>query len=191
MSEVSTNDASLIDMIRKNATLAVVTGVVMLVCGVLAIGSPLAAGLSVTIFVGSMLAVGGIAQCFLAFRAGAFGKGVMIFVVGLLTAVVGIYLASQPVAGLASITLFLAAYFIVTGIFEAVGAFQVRPASGWGWMLFNAVVTLLLGFMIWRQFPLSEAWAVGILFGIKLMFSGWTLIFIGRSVKNATRDTLA
>jgi len=191
MSVVSTHDASLIDMIRKNATLAVVTGVVMLVCGALAIGSPLAAGLSVTIFVGAMLAVGGIAQCFLAFRAGAFGKGVMIFVVGLLTAVVGLYLASQPVAGLASITLFLAAYFIVTGIFEAVGAFQVRPASGWGWMVLNAVVTLLLGLMIWRQFPLSEAWAVGILFGIKLMFSGWTLIFIGRSVKNATRDTPA
>ena len=50
-------------------------------------------------------------------------------------------------------------------------------------MLFNGVITLLLGLMLWRQYPLSGAWAVGVLFGIKMVFSGWALVFIGRSVK--------
>lgn len=183
MSEAEQIESGLVDAIKKNATLTVVTGVVMLICGVLAIASPLAAGLYVTIFVGAMLAVGGIAQCFLAFKAGAFGKGLMIFLIGLLTAIAGFYLMGQPVAGLASITLFLAAYFIVTGIFDGIAAFQFRPQAGWGWMLFNAIVTLLLGIMIWRQFPLSGAWAIGVLFGVKLIFSGWSLIFIGRAAK--------
>jgi len=159
----------------------------MLICGFLAIGSPLAAGLSVTIFVGAMLIVGGIAQCFLAFQAGAFGKGLLIFIMGVLTAVAGFYLFNQPLAGLASITIFLAAYFVVTGIFELISAFQIRPAAGWGLMLFNGIVTLLLGIMIWRQFPLSGAWAVGILFGVKLILSGWSLIFIGRSVREEAK----
>jgi len=187
MSEHEVIPSGLLDGIKKNARLAVIIGMIMLICGFLAIGSPLAAGLSVTIFVGAMLIVGGIAQCFLAFQAGAFGKGLLNFIMGALTAVAGFYLFNQPIAGLASITIFLAVYFVVTGIFELVSAFQIRPAEGWGLMLFNGIVTLLLGIMIWRQFPLSGAWAVGVLFGIKLILSGWALIFIGRSVRGAAR----
>jgi uncharacterized membrane protein HdeD (DUF308 family) len=160
----------------------------MLICGFLAIGAPFAAGMSVTIFVGAMLIFGGIGQCFLAFKSGAFGKGLLMFIMGLLTTVAGFYLFQQPLAGLASITIFLAAYFVVTGIFELVSAFQIRPAEGWGMMLFTGIVTLLLGIMIWRQFPLSGTWAVGTLFGAKLILSGWTLIFMGRSVRGAAKE---
>ena len=187
MPESEAITSGLLDGIKKNAGLAVIIGIIMLVCGFFAIGSPLAAGLSVTIVVGVMLIVGGIAQCFLAFQAGAFGKGLLMFIMGALTAVAGVYLFNQPLAGLASITIFLAIYFVVTGIFELVTAFEIRPAEGWGVMLFHGLITLLLGIMIWRQFPLSGAWAVGILFGVKLMLSGWSLIFIGRSVRGAAK----
>lgn len=183
--------SGLLDGIKKNARLAFITGIILLICGVLAVGSPFAAGVSVTIMVGSLLIIGGISQCFLAFQAGAFGKGLLIFLVGALTAVAGFYLFGQPLAGLATITIFLAAYFIVTGIFELIATIQIRPAEGWGWMLFNGIVTLLLGIMIWRQFPLSGAWAIGTLFGIKLMMSGLSLIFIGRSVRGAAKEAAA
>ncbi len=191
MSEQTEVPSGLIDGIKKNARLAVIVGILMLICGILAIGSPLVAGMSVTVFVGVMLLVGGIAQCFLAFQAGAFGKGLLIFVMGALTAVAGFYLFNQPLAGLASITLFLAAYFVVTGISELIGAFQARPAEGWGLLLFNGIVTLLLGVMIWKQFPVSGAWAVGVLFGVKLVLGGWALIFIGRGVRGAAKDAVA
>jgi uncharacterized membrane protein HdeD (DUF308 family) len=191
MSEQETVTSGLLDGIKKNARLAVIMGIIMVICGVLAVGSPFAAGVYVTIFVGVMLAFGGIAQCFLAFQAGAFGKGLLIFVVGALTAAAGFYIFNQPLEGLATITLFLTAYFIVTGIFELVSAFQIRPAEGWGMMLFNGIVTLLLGIMIWSEFPLSGAWAVGVLFGVKLIFSGWSLIFIGRSVRGAAKAAAA
>lgn len=184
MSDSGETTSGLLDGIKKNARVAVIVGILTLICGVLAIGSPMIAGLSVTLVVGVMLLVGGISQCFLAFKAGAFGKGLLIFVVGALTAVAGYMLFSQPVAGLESITLFLAAYFVAAGIVELIGAFQARPAGGvWGMMLFNAVVTLLLGILIWQQFPLSGAWAVGVLFGVRLVVGGWTLIFIGRGVR--------
>jgi uncharacterized membrane protein HdeD (DUF308 family) len=188
MSEKQETIASeLLDGIKRNARLAVIVGILMVICGFMALGTPFVAGMSVTIFVGAMLAVSGIGQCVLAFRAGAFGKGLLIFVMGALTAVAGFYLISQPVAGLAAIALFLAVYFIASGAVELISAFQIRPADGWGWMLFSAIVTLLLGIMIWRQFPLSGAWAVGVLFGVKLIMSGWTLIFLGRSVRGAAK----
>jgi uncharacterized membrane protein HdeD (DUF308 family) len=176
----------MIEAIRKNARVAVITGIVMLICGILAIASPLAAGVSVTLVVGILLAIGGVSQCVIAFSAGAFRQGLLIFLMGAITALAGLFLLRQPLAGLAAITLFLAAYFIAEGVIELIAAVKIRPAQGWLWMLTSAIVTLLLGAMIWRQFPVSGAWAVGLLFGIKLVMSGWWLILVGRGVRQAT-----
>jgi uncharacterized membrane protein HdeD (DUF308 family) len=188
MSEVAQIESGLLEGIKKNSKMAIITGIIMLICGLLATGAPFIAGMSITIVVGTLLLISGITQCFLAFQAGAFGKGLLIFIMGALTTIAGGYLINQPVAGLAAITLFLAAYFIATGLFELISAFQIRPADGWGTMLFNGVITLILGMMIWRQFPVSGAWAIGILFGIKMIFSGWALILIGRTVRGAAND---
>ena len=176
----------LLDGIRENASAAVTAGVVLLIAGILSVAAPLAAGLSITIMVGVLLAIGGISECALAFKAGAFGRGLLMFVVGLLMTLAGLYMVTQPAAGLISLTMILVFYLVVTGVFELLIALQVRPADGWGWLMLNAIVTLLLGIMLWRQFPLSGVWAIGVLFGIKMVFSGWALIFIGRNVKQVT-----
>ncbi len=171
--------------LKANARWAMISGIIMVVAGMFAIVSPFVAGLSITIMVGVILGVSGVSQCFLAFKAGALRKGLIIFIVGVLMAIAGFYLMGQPLAGLATLTILLMSYLLVTGVLEIVVAFQLKPAVGWGMELFNGILTLLLGILLWRQFPLSGAWAIGILFGIKLMMSGWTFIFIGRSVKKA------
>ena len=182
-------DAGLVDGIKKNAGLTVVSGVILLIAGTLAILSPFVAGVSITILVGAMLAVSGIGQCFLAFKTGAFGRGLMVFIVGVLMTIAGFYMINQPVAGLATLTIILMSYLLATGVLEIVVAFQLKPTAGWGLQLFNGIVTLLLGIMLWRQFPLSGAWAIGVLFGIKMVFSGWAFVFIGRNVKKMAADT--
>jgi len=186
--QVESPDAGLIDGIKKNAGLTVVSGVILLIAGTLAILSPFVAGVSITILVGAMLAVSGIGQCFLAFKTGAFGRGLMVFVVGVLMTIAGFYMMNQPVAGLATLTIILMSYLLATGVFEIIVAFQLKPAAGWALELFNGIVTLLLGIMLWRQFPLSGAWAIGILFGIKMIFSGWAFVFIGRNVKKMSTE---
>ena len=191
MAEPDVLASNLISAIKANSRMAVVAGIIMLVCGVLAVAAPLAAGISITFLVGLLLIAGGVAQCVLAFQTGAFGRGLLIFLVGALTAVAGFFMISQPIEGLAAITIFLAAYFIVTGVFELIAAFQIKPAEGWGWLLFNGIVTLILGVLIWRQFPLSGVWAVGVLFGIKLIMSGWWLILVGRRVRGAAENAAA
>lgn len=177
----------LLDALRQNAGWAVGVGIVLIIVGILAIGSPLASGLAITLVVGALLVVGGIAQCLLAFRAGAFGRAVLIFLVGLLKLVAGIYLVSRPVEGLASLTLFLAAYFVAVGILVIVAALKLRGTPSWIWMLLNGIVTLLLGLMIWAQWPLSGAWAIGVLFGIQLLMNGIALATIGSAVRGAVK----
>lgn len=182
---------ALIDDIKANAKLAVISGVILIISGLLALMSPLVAGLSLTIMVGVLLIIGGVSQCVLAFKAGAFGRALLMLVVGLLMIAAGVFMMQQPVAGLASITLLLVGYLIAAGICETIVAFQLKPANGWGWVLFNGIITLLLGIMLWRQFPLSGAFAIGILFGIKMIFSGWALVFIGRTVKTVAKEATA
>jgi len=189
--QVNSPGAGLADSIKKNAGLTVASGIILIVAGTFAILSPLVAGVSITILVGAMLAVSGISQCFLAFKAGAFGKALMILIVGVLMAIAGIYMMSQPIAGLAALTIILMSYLLATGVLESIVAFQLKPTDGWGLLFFNGFVTLLLGIMLWRQFPLSGVWAIGVLLGIKMIFSGWAFVFIGRRVKKLAADTQA
>ena len=89
----------------------------------------------------------------------------------------------RPVVGLLSMTLLLAVYFIVDGVSEIFAAFKMKPDRGWGWLLFNGIVAVLLGAMIWRQWPVSGAWAIGLLVGIHILFSGWTMIVLGSGAR--------
>jgi len=169
-----------LEEIKKNSGLTIAIGIIVLLMGFLAMGSPLIAGLSVALMVGVMLIIGGIGQLVFAVKA---GKGIFAIIIAILMIIVGGYMILNPASSLASLTIFLAAYLIVSGIFEALLAFQVKPAKGWGWELFNGIISILLGAMIWNQFPISGAWAIGILFGVKLLFSGWTLIMFGLAAR--------
>ena len=179
------NNSSLImENIKKNAGLTMLLGGVMVLVGFVSMGSPLVAGLSVTMMVGILLIIGGIGQLVFAIKA---GTGFFSMIMGVLTIILGGYMLSNVGEALASLTLFIAIYFVVEGIMEVISAFQLKPASGWGWALFSGVITVLLGVMIWNQFPLSGAWAIGTLVGIKLLFSGWALLMFGMAARSAAK----
>jgi uncharacterized membrane protein HdeD (DUF308 family) len=160
--------------IKKDSTMLLILGVLTVVLGFFAMMAPMMAGLTVAVMVGMLLLIAGVARTLFAFKAKSWGKGILVFLLGLLTLFVGGYMIFRPGLALASLTLFLAAYFIVDGIFEIIEAFD-----GWGWMLFGGIVSILLGFMIWKQWPVSGAWAIGILVGIKLIFAGMAMAMIG------------
>jgi uncharacterized membrane protein HdeD (DUF308 family) len=183
--EIQKIDSAFLDDIRKNSGLTIAMGVIVLLMGLLAIGSPFIAGLSIAMVVGILFIIGGIGQLAFAFQT---GRRLLNIILGGLTAIVGVYMVMNPAAALASLTIFLAAYLIVSGIFEVIMAFQIRPVSGWGWELFSGIISVLLGAMIWNQFPLSGAWAIGVLLGVKLFFSGWTLLMFGLASKGMAKE---
>lgn len=171
--------APVANIVKKDSTVLLILGIVTVVLGVLAIMAPMMAGLTVALSVGILLIAGGITRTIFAFKCKSWGKGILVFVLGLLTLLVGFYMVARPGMALVSLTLFLAAYFVVDGIFEIVEAFDLKPLRGWGWMLFGGIVSILLGVMIWRQWPISGAWAIGVLVGIKLIFAGWAMVGLG------------
>ena len=185
--------APLAKAVKKDATTLIILGVLTVILGVLAMMSPMMAGMAVSMMVGFLLILAGITRTIFAFKAQSWGKGILAFVLGLLTLLVGLAMVFRPVLGLTSLTLVLAAYFFIDGIFEIFEAFDLKPLKGWGWMLFGGIVSVLLGFMIWAQWPVSGAWAIGILVGIKLIFAGWAMVGIGaagRSIAGTAEDVV-
>ena len=179
---------TLIRHIQKEAKAARWAGIAMIVAGVLALLSPLAAGLSIALLVGVMLLIGGIAYLVLVFRSGSLARGAMAAIVGTLSLIVGGYCIAQPVAALAALTVVLAIYFVATGLLEVFAAIGARPDDGWVLLLVSGVISLLLGLLIWAQFPLSGAWAVGILVGARLVVTGWTMTSIAGAAIELTGE---
>ncbi len=167
----------------KNAGWIVALGVMTVIAGVLALGSPLAGGLTVVVFIGIAMAIGGVARTIGAFSAGSFGQGTLAFLGGTLTFGAGLILAGRPGIGLATLTLMLGAFLLMDGITGAILAFRIRPEKGWGFMLFSAVLGVILGFLLLREWPLSGVWAIGTLVGVNLLFSGFSMISLGTAAR--------
>lgn len=177
---------SAVESIRKKTGSARWLGVLLIVLGVLALVAPLAAGLSVTMVIGSLLLVSGVAQLSIALRGGSVGEAVWLALPGLLALLCGGYMLFQPAAALGALTLLLASLFFVQGVIEVSSGFGSRPDRGWGWLLASGVVSVLLAVAIWRQFPISGLWAVGTLVGARLLMSGISILAIGSVVRDVT-----
>ena len=176
---------------RAQAGVAALVGVLLMVLGLMAIASPLVTGVSVAYLVGTLMLIAGLGQCIFAFGARSFGSGLLKFLLGGLSVACGVVMIGHPLLGLGFLTLLLATYFVVEGIFEAVLAFQVRPVRGWGWTLLSGVVSVALGLLIWNQFPLSGVWAVGILVGIKLALLGVSMLVLSIAARNMVEEAEA
>jgi uncharacterized membrane protein HdeD (DUF308 family) len=171
--------------VKRNAGWLVALGVLTILAGILSMGYPWASGLGVTVFVGIIMVIAGVARTVAAFHAGSFGQGALAFLGGFLTFVGGAVLVARPNIGLASLTLLLGMYLLIDGIAGAVLAFHVKPVKGWGWMLFSAVMALLLGLLLLWEWPLSGVWAIGTLVGINLVFSGFSMVSVGSAARKA------
>ncbi len=176
-------EASWMEEAKKNSGLLIFLGILTVVFGVVAVASPLITGVAVTVFVGVMLLASGIAQIVHALKSRQWGTGCWGTIIGLLGVAAGLLMIFRPLVGLVTMTMLLAIYFLVDGISEIIAAFRIKPDQGWGWVLFNGIVAVLLGFMIWRQWPVSGAWAIGLLVGIHIVLTGWSMIILGTGAR--------
>jgi uncharacterized membrane protein HdeD (DUF308 family) len=157
-------------------------GWLSIIFGILAIAMPWVAGQSILLMVGALVMAAGVLRMVWAFRAGSLGKGILVFVIGVLTLLAGIAVIAHPVMSSAVLTVLLAVYFFVDGFSELMAAFSLK--EGKGWLLFDAVVTILLGIMIFTGFPLAGTVAIGVFLGVKLLFVGVTMLTLRSAVRN-------
>ena len=147
------------------------------------------AGKAVVIIIGAMLLLAGVGQIVSGLRQEHFSGKLPPLILGFISALCGVGLFAEPWVGMAFIALILAISFVVEGIYKIVASFSYRPASGWLLLLFSGVVSLVLGLLIWRQWPLSGIYAVGILVGVNLLFTGISLLAVSSTIRALIRMT--
>jgi uncharacterized membrane protein HdeD (DUF308 family) len=181
----SATSSKVLEQIRENSGWVIAQGVAMLFFGVLAMGSPLVTGIAIAWLVGCVIVIGGVTRVVFAFRAKSWGLGILGLLLGGLGILAGLLTIAHPLFGLGFLTLLLAGYLVAEGVTETVLAFQMQPLPGWGWTLASGAASILLGAMIWSQWPLSGAWAVGVLVGIRLLFAGSSLVALAMAARSS------
>ncbi|HTP30474.1 MAG TPA: DUF308 domain-containing protein [Anaeromyxobacteraceae bacterium] len=173
------------NVLKEATSLTIGSAVLMILLGMLAIALPAAMGLGVALVVAWIIIFGGISHFVYAFAAEGAGQVVWRFLVGVVYILGGIYLAFHPGLSLATLTLLLGAIFIVEGVMRAVLFFQLRTLPRAGWILFDSLMTLLLGVLIIGGWPTSSAWAIGTIVGVNLLVSGFTRLMLSVAARKA------
>ncbi len=173
------------NLVRRASTLTILWGVSLVCLGMLAVAAPLFAAVAVTSLIAWLIMFAGVVHIVVAFHSREAGSVIWRLLVGLAYICFGGYVMARPALGVASLTLLLASLFLVEGIFNIVLFFRAPTALRSGWFLVDGIVTLLLGLMIYMQWPSSSAWAIGTLVGVSLIFSGVTRVMVASTVRKA------
>ena len=179
-------------MTTRNSTRTrhfMLTGIVLIVFGIIAIATPAVTGTAVTLVIGGVLLISGLVQLVQGWRAESWSSKLLPLILGLVTALCGMGVLAHPLLGLKFLTLLLIVFFVVEGIWKIIASFGFRPASGWLLILTSGVISLVLGLLIWKQWPVSGLRAVGILVGIDLLMTGVSMIALAITVRRINKDT--
>jgi uncharacterized membrane protein HdeD (DUF308 family) len=154
-----------------------VLGILLMVLGAMALAASVLMTLGTMVFFGCLLIVGGVIQLINAFKARGWGGFFLLLLTGILGVVTGWLMVRHPGAAALSLTLLLAPFFMVGGLFRVVGSVMLRFPN-WGWACLSGVIAFLLGVMLVMEWPASGLWLIGTCIGITLIFDGWGWVIL-------------
>ena len=171
-SDVSTN------LSKSKISGSLVTGILLSVLGIAAIVLPFISTVVTETWVALILISAGAAKITYAFQTRTQGGFVWKLLLGVLYVATGVLLFAAPKTGILTLTLLLGSFLLTEGVFELILAFRLRPQPKWGSVLVNGIITLILGGMIWFQWPYDAPWVLGTLIGASVLSTGISRILL-------------
>lgn len=187
MPSASIENVGLAD-VKKNWFWYLLMGIILILFGTVAIGRTYMVTLVSVVFFGWLMIAAGVTQVlFSCWRGRGWGGFFFDILSGILYCVVGFMIVANPGSTAVTLTLLIAMYLMFDGIFRVIGAISVRFPN-WGWTVFSGIVSLILGILIWRQWPYSGIWVIGLFVGIQMIFNGWSLVMLSTAVKSLPEE---
>jgi len=174
------------EKLKEFSTLSIITGVIMLIAGILAISNPVAGSLAFVIFLGALFVASSIVQAYITLKAHNKSAGAWFKVIMLL--ITGILLLIWPGSGIAAFAILLSAYFFVDSFASFQMALDLKPLKGWWMPLVNGVLSFILGIIMIIGWPFSAPFTVGIIIGVSFLMDGIVLIYLGWLSKKGAYD---
>jgi uncharacterized membrane protein HdeD (DUF308 family) len=180
---MTTNVLSLTaDEIRHKWGWLLVLGLSMVILGTIALFITPAATFGTVLVLGWLLVVSGVVEAIQSFRVRKWGGIFLHLIGGVLGVLVGLLVVTHPVAGALAFTLLFASFFTIIGVFRLVAAIRLKFPN-WGWAAFDGAVTVLLGVMLWLDWPGSGLWFIGFAVGLSLLLRGWSYVMFAIAVR--------
>ncbi len=191
---------------KKEWWVFLLLGITLLICGIVAITFPFVSSIGVIIVIGAALIVSGVSLVVSSFWSGKWSGFFLQMLVGIFYIVAGFTIFDAPLKSLVIFTLLLAAFFIVIGLLRIITSLVERFPM-WGWSLFNGVITLVVGVIIYRHCRpneiaqgLSEGditalgnswlWVIGLLVGIDLLFNGISWVMLALALRRLPENEI-
>jgi len=151
-------------------------GIGLVLLGIVAITRSVRATVVSVSFLGWVLLIASGIEIAQAFMVGMWPGFFLHLLAAVLFGVTGGLFVWRTVTSAEVVTIFMAMFFLVSGLFQLVSALMIHALPGWGWHALNGAVTLLLGISVLAQWPASGLWAIGLFVGIDLVFFGWSWV---------------
>ncbi len=165
-------------------------GIALIVLGTAAIGSSFIATLATMLVFGILMLLGAIFQVVTALWGRSWRGFFLHLLMGVLYLIAGVFLIERPEEAALGLTLVVAVCLLVGGILRVLVS-AVERFDGWGWEFLNGIVSVILGTAIWRQWPLSGEWVIGLFVGIEMLFSGVSWLMLGLALRSVQKTPLS
>jgi uncharacterized membrane protein HdeD (DUF308 family) len=160
-------------------------GILLVIAGVVALLFPAMAAVAASLYIGWFALIAGAIAIAVAIRTRAEPELGWRLFMGVVYVALGLLLVANPVAGAVSLALFVGAMMAVLGVVEIMLALRIRPRRGWGWLLANGILSLVLAILIAIGWPLGSLVLIGYLVGFQIVTCGVARIAIALASRSA------
>ena len=168
--------------VKENSRLLKTEGIVLLALGVLAIILPTLFTLAIELLIGILLLLGGAVSIYRSYTLKGLPGSTVSLGMGIFSMIVGVLFLGYPLHGMIVLTFILGLLFLIKGVAEITIALQHRHWIAWGWILISGFVSILVALFLLLALPETARWALGLLVGINMLFSGAWLLMLGSAV---------
>ena len=181
-------ERAVIEAPKRSTAWHIVAAVLFILLGLYAIVEPTIAAVGLARLVGWLLIAGAVAHLIATFRGGGSKRVLFQILSAIVFALAGVYLVMHPLVAIGTLTAVLALAIIAEGVFDIISYFRLRGTQASGWLLLNGIAALLVGGMIWVEWPSSSVWAIGTLVGVNLLVTGVTRLIFGMAGRRVLRQ---
>jgi len=170
-------------MDSRSRRTVIVTSIVLLLAGIAGIALPQFMTIAVALFAGWLMIIAGGIAFYITWHG--FRDRWVVWLKPFILFTVGLLILLHPLAGAAALGLMLAVYFLFDGFAGVGSAWELRPRRGWGWLMFNGIISLMLAAVFIAGWPFTTAWLIGLFIGISLFVDGLSLLMLGLAARTS------
>jgi uncharacterized membrane protein HdeD (DUF308 family) len=174
------------ELLKRTRRWLMVAGVLSLLGGIAAILLPNVASVATAVLVGWLLILTSAMYVVDAFSTRDGTRIALRLLMAVLSFAAGLYLLVAPLDGTFTLTVVLVIWFVAIGIARLVTGTANRGTPESGMLMLNGALSLALGLLIALGLPESSTWAIGLLVGIDLVFTGFGLITLAQRLRAVT-----